>query len=311
MALRGAGRPAPRRWRALLPIVALLLVGGTRSASAGPITFNTALPVHAGEWIVRQQTIWLRATDDPSPLGRELDVLVAPAVVVYGLNSRLALFAIEPFLSKQIEVTTPAGRVTRATTGFGDLTAMARLTALAVDRRGETIRLAPFAGLKLPTGRDDEADGLGRLPQPLQLGSGSWDPLLGTVFTWQTLRWELDASISYQRRTEAKGFKAGDESRGEASFQYRLVPRGALGTGVPSYVYAVVETNAVWHGRSRLAGVPDPDSGGFTWYVAPGLQWVTLRTVLEAAVQIPVIKHANGLGLREDFTGLLSLRVSF
>lgn len=279
--------------------------------SAGPITFNTALPVHAGEWIVRQQTIWLRATDDPGPLGRELDVFVALAVVVYGPNSRVALFAFEPLLSKQIEVMTPAGRVTRATTGFGDLTAVARVTALAVDRPGETIRLAPFAGLKLPTGRDDEADGLGRLPQPLQLGSGSWDPLLGTVLTWQTLRWELDASMSYQRRMEAKGFKAGDESRGEASFQYRLVPSGALGSGVPSYVYAVVESSAVWRGRNRLAGVQDPDSGGFTWYVAPGLQRVTLRTVLEAAVQIPVVKHTNGFGLREDFTGLLSLRVSF
>lgn len=297
--------------RRMLLALAFVLGGCPGPLSAGPITFNTALPVHAGEWIVRQQTVWLRATDDPSPLGQELDVFVAPAVVVYGLNSRVALFAIEPFLSKQIEVTTPAGRVTRATTGFGDLTAMARVTALAVDRPGETIRLAPFAGLKLPTGRDDEADGLGRLPRPLQLGSGSWDPLLGTVFTWQTLGWELDASMSYQRRTEAKGFKAGDESRGEASFQYRLVPSGTLGSGVPSYLYAVVETNAVWRSRSRLAGVPDPDSGGFTWYVAPGLQWVTLRTVLEAAVQIPVVKHTNGFGLREDFTGLLSLRVSF
>lgn len=279
--------------------------------SAGPITFNTALPVHVGEWIVRQQTIWLRATDDPGPLDRDLNVLVAPTVVVYGLNRRVALFAMEPFVSKQIEVQTPAGRVTRAATGFGDLTTLARVTAVAIDRSGETIRLAPFAGVKLPTGTDDRADGLGRLPEALQLGSGSWDPLLGTVFTWQKLRWELDASASYQRRTEAHGFRAGDEGRGEVSFQYRLVPRGALGSGVPSYLYAVVESNAVWQGRDRLAGVPDPDSGGFTWYLAPGLQWVTLRTVLEAAVQVLVVKHTNGLGLREDFTGRLSLRVSF
>lgn len=287
------------------------LVGWPRSVVAGPITFNTALPVHTGEWIVRQQTIWLRATDDPSPLDRDLNVLVAPVVVVYGLNSRVALFAIQPFLSKQIEITTPSGRATRATTGLGDLTAMARVTAVAFDRLGETIRFAPFAGLKLPTGRDDEADGIGRLPQPLQLGSGSLDPVFGAVFTWQRLRWQIDASGSYQRTTEANGFDSGDEARGDASFQYRLVPRGALGGGVPSYLYAVVESNAVWHGRSRLSGLPDGDSGGFIWYVAPGLQWVTLRTVLEATVQIPVVQNTNGLGLREDFTALLSLRVSF
>lgn len=185
------------------------------------------------------------------------------------------------------------------------------MTAVAIDRPGETIRLAPFAGLKLPTGADDRTDGLGRLPPPLQLGSGSWDPLLGTVFTWQTLRWELDASASYQRRTEANGFKAGDEARGEASFQYRVVPRSALESGVPSYLYAVLESNLVWQGRDRLAGAPDPDSGGFTWYAAPGLQWVTQRTIIEAAVQVPVVKRTSGLGLREDFAGRLSIRVSF
>jgi hypothetical protein len=197
-----------------------------------------------GEWIVRQQTIWLKASDDPSSLDRHLDVLVAPTIVAYGLNRRVALFAIEPFLSKQVEVQTPAGRVTRAATGFGDLTALARVTAFAIDRAGETIRLAPFAGVKVPTGTNDRADGLGRLPGPLQLGSGSWDPVLGTVFTWQKLGWELDASASYQRRTEAHGFKAGDEGRAEVSFQYRLVPRGVLGSGVPSYVYAVDSTTA-------------------------------------------------------------------
>ncbi len=292
-------------------LLALGIVTWPRPAAAGPITFNTALPVHSGEWIIRQQVVWLRATGDPGPQQRELNVLAAPTVVVYGLDGRVAFFAIAPFLSKQLEVTTPAGRVTRAVTGFGDLTVLARLTALAVDRSGETVRIAPFAGLELPTGRDDEADGLGRLPPPLQLGSGSWDPLVGAIVTWQTLRWELDASTSYQRRSEANGFDAGDEGRAEASFQYRLVPRGALGSGVPSYLYAVMETNAACRGRDCTSGARAADSGGFTWYVAPGLQWVTLRTVLEAAVQIPVVERPNGAGLWEDFAALLSLRVSF
>jgi hypothetical protein len=137
-----------------VPLLALALVAWPRPASPGPITFNTALPVHSGEWIVRQQTVWLRATGDPGSERRELSVLVAPTVVVHGLDSRVALFAIQPFLSKQLEAATPTGRVTRAVTGFGDLMVLARVTALAVDRTGETIRVAPFAGLELPTGRD-------------------------------------------------------------------------------------------------------------------------------------------------------------
>ncbi len=35
--------------------------------------------------------------------------------------------------------------------------------------------------------------------------------------------------------------------------------------------------------------------------MAPGVQWVTVRTIVEAAVQIPVAKRRNGFGLREDF----------
>ena len=43
-------------------------------AAGGPITFNTALPVHVGELIFRQQAISLHATDDPTALDRRLNV---------------------------------------------------------------------------------------------------------------------------------------------------------------------------------------------------------------------------------------------
>jgi len=289
-----------------------LLAAEPRIASAGPITFNTALPVHSDEVIVREQVIWLRATGDPSAMNRNLNVIAAPTVLVYGAHPRVTLFGVLPFLYKRMELTTPAGdRATRSTSGFGDMLAFVRATALQIDRPGETIRLAPFAGVKLPTGADDEADDLGRLPQPLQLGTGAWDPLGGLIFTWQTLDWELDASTSYQLRTEANDFDAGDEARGDLSFQYRVLPWGEIGPGVPNWLFAVLETNAVWRGKNQVAGMNDPNSGGFNWYVAPGLQWITLRTVLEAAVQIPVVQQTNGQGLEEDFIARLSFRVNF
>lgn len=287
----------------------LLLVGG--AASAGPITSNTALPVHAGELIVREQVIWMRATRDPSPLNRELDVVMAPTVLVYGPTSRLMFMGVLPWLYKGIEVTTPDGREKRHTSGFGDLMTVARVTALAVDRPHETIRLAPFGGLKLPTGAQNEADDLGRFPQPFQLGTGSWDPFAGAVFTWQTLRWELDADAAYRRNTEMNDFQAGDEARSNVSFQYRLVPWGRLGPGLPSYVFGVLETTAVWQGKDRVAGVDDPDSGGFTGYVTPGVQWISVRTIIEAAVQVPVVQDLNGQGLGHDHSAILSVRRSW
>ncbi len=173
------------------------------------------------------------------------------------------------------------------------------------------MRLAPFAGLKMPTGATGVADDLGQLPPALQLGSGSWDPFMGLIFTWQKLRWEFDVSGSYLVRTQANDFNAGDEARGDASFQYRVVPWGEVGPGVPSWLFAVLETNVVWQGRDEIAGVENPDSGGLNWYLAPGLQRITLRTVLEAAEQIPVLTKTNGQGLGPDFIARLSVRLIF
>ncbi len=298
---------ATRRLRG--PLAALSLAASL--AQAGPITSNTALPVHSGELIFREQAIWIRSTGDPSPMAQNLNVLVAPTVLIYGVNADLMLMGVVPFLYKQVAVNAPMGRVTRHTSGFGDLTTVARYTVLAIDRPGETLRVAPFAGLKLPTGSQNEADALGRFPQPFQLGSGSWDPLGGAVLTWQTLRWEFDLSGTYQLRTEANDFRAGDEARGDASFQYRLVPWGKLGPGVPSYLFGALESAAVWDAKDRISSAVNPDSGGFTWYLTPGLQWVSERSVLEAAVQIPVVRQTNGLALKNDFIAVLSFRQSF
>lgn len=290
-------------------IVAALIAPA--AAVAGPITLNTALPVHDGELIARQQVMWIRSTGDPSPSNLNLDVVAAPAVLYYGVNPDLTLLGVLPFLHKQVAVTTPAGRVTRSTNGFGDMTVAARYTLLARDRPGETFRIAPFAGLKLPTGAQNEADALGRFAQPFQLGTGSWDPLAGAVLTWQTLRRELDVSATYQVRTEANGFRAGDEARAEASFQYRLVPWGSLGSGVPSYLFGVLESAVIWDGRNRVSGVDDANSGGLTWYVTPGLQYISERSVIEGAFEIPVAQRLGGSALRNDFVAVLSFRQSF
>ncbi len=299
------------RGKAVWPTVATFPLVVSTVVLAGPITSNTALPVHAGELILREQAIWLRSTGDPTPAGRNLDALVAATVLFFGVDSRWTVIGVLPFLYKRIELNGPTGRVARHTTGFGDLTTVVRYTAFALDMPNETFRIAPFAGLKLPTGAQNEADALGRYPQPFQLGSGSWDPLGGAVLTWQTLRWELDVSGTYQLRTEANDFRAGDEARADASFQYRLVPWGALGPGVPSYLFGVLETAAVWNRKDRAFGTEDPNSGGFTWYVAPGLQWICERSIIEGAVEIPVVHSVNGLALKNDFIAVLSFRQSF
>ena len=288
----------------------VLLIPTFREAVAAPITFNTALPVARDEKLVRIQTKLLLSIDDPSSADRDLTVRAVPMVAVYGVTEKLALFGILPVLDKEIKITTDAGRLTRGDSGIGDFTAMARYTAWKKDAPGKTIRLAPFVAFKMPTGEDRATDSFGILPQPLQLGSGAWDYSLGMVLTRQTLDRQIDASISYTLKTEANEFEFGDEARIDASYQHRVWPR-ELSSGVPGFMYAVLESNLIWQGNNRSRGIADNNTGGVTWFLAPGIQYVTKRTVLELAVQVPVVQDLNGQSLKNDFISSLSFRMNF
>lgn len=293
--------------RALIPFLLLSVL--TTPSFAAPITFNTALPVARGEGISRTQFKYLTASDD-GPGNRDLAVSMVPLVGVYGLTEKWTLFGILPYLNKELKVNTLVGRRTREVSGLGDGSLLVRYTILQQDRPGQTFRIAPFVGIEIPTGEDSERDALGRLPQPLQLGSGSWDPSLGFVTTWQTLERQIDVALSYKFNMQANDFEFGDLARFDLSYQHRIWPL-ELGAGVPAFVYAVLESNLIWQDRNEVGGQQDPDSGGTTLYLAPGIQWVTKRTVIESAVQFPLLQNLNGDALENDFILTLSFRFNF
>ena len=175
---------------------------------------------------------------------------------------------------------------------------------------GRTFRVAPFIGVELPTGESRDSDGLGTLPATLQLGSGSWDPFGGVVLTYQTLDYQIDAQASYKINTAANNFEFGDETRLDASLQYRLWPR-ELGEGVPGFVYGVLEGNLIYQSKNETAGIKDLHSGGISFFLSPGIQYVTKRWILEGIVQIPLMQDLNGTALEDDFTVRAGFRVNF
>ena len=292
-----------------MAIGCLALLSNVPLASAGSQTFNSALPVAQGEFVFRGQFLYKKASDDPSPSDREVNVLGGLSVLGYGATEDLAVFGVLPILHKDLDVTVPGvGRVTRDTSGIGDARLFGRYTVFRDDAPGRTFRIAPFVGIEMPTGDDD--DRLGALPATLQLGSGSWDPFAGVVATYQRLDLEIDTSASYKLDTEANDFEFGDEARFDASVQYRLWPR-TLGSGVPGFLYGVLEGNLIHRGRNEVAGVEDRNSGGTTLFIDPGLQYVTRRWVLEAIVQLPAFQKLDGSALEDDFTVRAGFRVNF
>jgi len=279
-------------------------------STAAPITFNTALPIAKDEGILRVQTKYIRSTDDPSPMNRKLEMWAFPIVGVYGLTENIAVFGVVPVLDKSLTLTTPVGRRTRGDSGLGDITFITRYIAHQKDHPGKTFRIAPFIGLEMPTGDNNETDSLGALPHSLQLGSGSWDPFIGVVGTWQELSHQIDVSLLYKFNTKANNFEFGDEIKFDTSYQHRLWPRNIEG-GIPHFIYAVLESNIAWRERNEISGKQDNHSGGTTWHLSPGIQYVTKRFIAEVAIQLPVMQNLNGSSLKNDLITTMSVRVNF
>jgi len=291
-------------------LVAVAAINWMNAAVSAPITFNTALPVAKGEFVAREQWIINESGDDPSGADRDRTSRAVVSVLGYGVNSKLAVFGVLPYLNNELKVSTGGQRVTRRATGFGDLTVFGRYTVHQKDQPGRTFRVAPFFGVKAPSGEDDETDALGRLPSSIQVGSGSWDPFVGVVATHQTLRYQVDSQFSYRVNNEANNLDAGDVMRLDGSLQYRLRPRELTG-GVPGFLYGVIEANLIHRDKNRVGGSTDPNSGGTTLFLTPGVQYITKRWIVEGAVQIPVSQDLNGTALENDFIARASVRFNF
>jgi hypothetical protein len=277
---------------------------------AAPITFNTALPVAKGEFVMRMQIVVNQSGADPSGANRDRSETAAVTALGYGLTGEWALFGILPYRDISLDITPGDKRVNRGSSGFGDLSLFARYTAYQDNQRGRTFRIAPFAGIEAPTGGDNASDALGRVPPAVQTGSGSWDYFGGVVLTYQTLQYQFDSQLSYRVNTEANGFEAGDIARLDGSLQYRIYPK-QLGGGTPGFLYAVAEVNLINQQKNSINGAADANSGSTRLFLTPGIQYVTKRWIVEGAVQLPVAQNLNGAALENDYVVRAGVRFNF
>ncbi|GMR08613.1 MAG: hypothetical protein BMS9Abin26_1619 [Gammaproteobacteria bacterium] len=298
---------AQQRKHAITFILATLVLLSGGQLLAAPITFNTALPVASGEHLVRLQVIQNQSGDDPSGLKRDRIATTTVAAMGYGINRDWALFGILPY--RKIDLDINRMGVSRDNSGWGDLTLFTRYSLYQKNERGKTFRIAPFFGVKLPTGEHNSGDKLGKFPLPVQVASGSTDYFAGVVLTYQTLKYQIDAQLSYRENNEADGLEAGDVTRLDASLQYRLWRTS--GVGLPDYLYGVIEANLIHQQQDKVNGVADPDTNGTRLFIAPGIQYVTKRWIAEVAVQVPVKQNLNGSALENDYIARTSIRFNF
>jgi hypothetical protein len=282
--------------------IAAIIFGLPSMAIAAPVTFNTALPVSKGEVIVRGQFIYSAASGSGAELDRQQIVIAGG----YGINSKLALFAVVPVGQQKLQSFTES----RQSSGVGDSRVFARYTLLQRDQLGSTFRIAPFVGVKLPTGENNIVDATGILPAALQTGTGSIDGFGGIVATFANTKWQSDSQISYQLNGSNSGLQIGDALRIETSLQMRLHDR-ALGGQNPAYLYAVLESGYTTIDKTRINGVAITASGGRSAYIAPAIQLATKRWIAEISVKVPLWQDVPVTGITPDFQTRIGLRVNY
>ncbi len=266
----------------------------TPFAHAAPITFNTALPVSKGEIILREQLIVSQSSDSLRGVDRDVTVIKGVSVIGYGAARGLAVFGVLPVVNIDREI----GGLRSSDTGLGDGTIFARQEVMRWDRPGRTVRIAPFAGLVIPTGKEG------------QTGDGSLDVFAGAILTAATTDWIFDSQFKYVVNNEANGFERGDTASADVSLQYRLFPN-KVSESSSGFLFGVLEANVTYLDENRLVGTIDPNSGGVQVFLSPGVQYAAKRWIAEVAIRIPIVNDLNGSALEPDYSIITSLRLNF
>jgi hypothetical protein len=186
---------------------------------------------------------------------------------------------------------------------------------------------AMLFGLKVPTGRTGLVDPFGELFEAeFQPGSGSWDGLFGVAFSQQlNPAWSLHANVlGIVNGTGTQDSNLGNRVLYNAALAYRVFgetagdahehdPHAAHAHASHSHepmvakakhnetshthvaLDALLELNGEWHDKQRTAGIIDPNSGGNTIFISPGLGLTADNWSSYVLIGIPLVSNYNGV----------------
>jgi Putative MetA-pathway of phenol degradation len=211
-----------------------------------------------------------------------------------------------------------------STSGFGDVTVLGQYRFL--NNQGSGTQVAGLFGFKAPTGRTGLIDPFGEVFEAeFQPGSGSWDGLLGAAFSQRLdTRWTFHANmLGVVAGTGTQDTNLGNRLLYNAAVVYRIFgetanephshdahagyaheephPRMVTKAPPPARPHShialdgVLELNGEWHDKQRTAGVIDPNSGGNTIYLSPGLRLTVENWSGYVSAGFPLVKDLNGI----------------
>jgi Putative MetA-pathway of phenol degradation len=274
----------------------------------------------------------------------------AALLYAYGVTNDLTVSARLPFVRRtdireghqHDPLDPPELHVRGDTAGIGDLILLGQYRFF--NNKATRTEAAVLLGVKTPTGVTNRVDNQDeRFETEFQPGSGSWDGIFGLAFTRRAGVSSFDTNVLYVLTgTGALDTNLGDRLLYNVALSYRL--SGGAGDAVrpmklgalPEPMYhggpkaggrahshqepvapaspaldVVLELNGERHDKQVEAGVKDPNSGGNTIYLSPGLRLSMDKWSGFVSVGIPVVRDLNGIQSEPDYRMTTGLSVPF
>lgn len=153
----------------------------------------------------------LNTSDDISGAAIYENFMVAPQKMnmnmhmlgaMYAPSNKVTLMLMGNFISNSMDLRTKMGaEFTTESSGLGDITLGSLIKILNNNRQSLHANIA----ISMPTGDIDQRDATpmmddAQLAYPMQLGSGTWDPILGVTYLGQSDKFSWGAQTKYKFR---------------------------------------------------------------------------------------------------------------
>ncbi len=220
----------------------------------------------------------------------------------YQMNHRLAFMAMLPYHVNHMDMIDNMGMTSSMkSSGLGDFSLSGQYGLWKSERSGVNVTL----GLSLPTGSIDEGSGGTRYSYAMQLGSGTWDPMVGIGYYRQYQSWRLGADISTTLRfgENDNGYRLGN------AYKLSLSAARALGSYFTGTVRLDGSSTDDVHGSDTqlMTGMSPENRGDFyggeriDGVVALQFHPSALPGNLSAEFGLPLYQHTNGPQLEQDY----------
>ena len=272
--------------RLSVAILGLAILASASPAWAVGINTNTAIKPGEGQFVYRTQLRFLQSHSSPAPADIDVNLIIIPTLLAYGVRENFTVIGVVPVVIREGTRRPPSGGVFDLDDqDFADSKFLGIYRFYQKDVSSETTRWSVLGGIEAPS--YDEV-----------FSSKSWDPFVGTVWTYQSQKWGLDLDLVWKFNT-GEGFHRHDNLFYDAAYTKVLLTGQNLVDEKYWQVNAVLELNGTYTTNDSHLVV-----------ASPGIQLALESYIVEASLQLPVVRALKN-GLEPDFLFAVGTRITW